>query len=166
MIEIKKGDITKEKVDAIVNAANSTLTAGGGVDDAIHEAAGPELQKVCSTLGGCETGKTKITKGFNLPAKYVIHTVGPIWMEGKFDENEYLRDCYANALMLADEKGLKSIAFPAISTGAYGYPQEAAAKIAINTVQEYLKKSKTNIEKVIFVLFKDEDYNIYSKILG
>lgn len=166
MIEIKKGDISKEKVDAIVNAANSTLTASGGVDKSIHKAAGPELKKVCSTLGGCETGKTKITKGFDLPAEYIIHTVSPIWMEGKFDESEYLRDCYANALMLADAEGIKSIAFPAIGTGSFSYPKEDAAKIAINTVQEYMKKSKTNIEKVVFVLFTDEDFSIYNNILN
>ena len=162
-IEIIQGDITKVEVDAIVNAANKTLLGGGGVDGAIHRAAGPKLLEECSTLGGCETGEAKITRGYNLPAKFVIHTVGPIWHEGKSNEAELLRNCYLNSLKLAEEHGLKTIAFPAISTGAYGYPIEEAAKIAIKAVRDYLKNSK--IEKAILVLFSDRDRQVYARIM-
>ncbi|OGW16534.1 MAG: O-acetyl-ADP-ribose deacetylase [Nitrospinae bacterium RIFCSPLOWO2_12_FULL_45_22] len=162
-IEIIQGDITKVEVDAIVNAANKTLLGGGGVDGAIHRAAGPKLLEECSTLGGCETGEAKITRGYNLPAKFVIHTVGPIWHEGKSNEAELLRNCYLNSLKLAEEHGLKTIAFPAISTGAYGYPIEEAAKIAIKAVRDYLKNSK--IEKAILVLFSDRDRQVYERTM-
>ena len=162
-IEIIQGDITKVEVDAIVNAANKTLLGGGGVDGAIHRAAGPKLLEECSTLGGCETGESKITRGYNLPAKFVIHTVGPIWHEGKSNEAELLRNCYLNSLKLAEEHGLKTIAFPAISTGAYGYPIEEAAKIAIKAVRDYLKNSK--IEKAILVLFSDRDRQVYERTM-
>jgi len=162
-IEIIQGDITKVEVDAIVNAANKTLLGGGGVDGAIHRAAGPKLLEERSTLGGCETGEAKITRGYNLPAKFVIHTVGPIWHEGKSNEAELLRNCYLNSLKLAEEHGLKTIAFPAISTGAYGYPIEEAAKIAIKAVRDYLKNSK--IEKAILVLFSDRDRQVYERTM-
>jgi O-acetyl-ADP-ribose deacetylase (regulator of RNase III) len=162
-IEIIQGDITKVKADAIVNAANKTLLGGGGVDGAIHRAAGAKLLEECRNLGGCETGEAKITRGYNLPAKFVIHTVGPVWGGGKSNESKLLRNCYLNSLRLAEERGLKTIAFPAISTGAYGYPIEEAAKIALEVVREYLKKSK--IEKVIFVLFSDRDLRVYERTM-
>lgn len=162
-IELVKGDITKIEVGAIVNAANKSLLGGGGVDGAIHRVAGPELLEECKTLNGCKTGEAKITKGYNLPAKYVIHTVGPVWRGGEKGEPELLKNCYSNSLKSAEEKGIKTVAFPAISTGAYGYPVEKAAKIAIDTVREHLKNSKT--EKVIFVLFSDSDFEIYEKLI-
>lgn len=162
-IEIMQGDITKVEADAIVNAANKTLLGGGGVDGAIHRAAGPKLLEECKTLRGCETGEAKITKGYNLPAKFVIHTVGPVWHGGKTNEAGLLRDCYLNSLKIAETYGIKTIAFPAISTGAYGYPIEEAAKIAAETVREYLENSR--IEKVIFVLFSDSDRQVYERVL-
>ncbi len=163
-IEIYKGDITKLKVDAIVNAANHTLLGGGGVDGAIHRAAGKELLTECETLNGCETGKAKITNGYQLPASYVIHTVGPVYNGGKNNEAEKLASCYRNSLELAAEKGLKTLAFPNISTGVYGYPKQKAAEIAIRQVSQYLK-SHAEIEKVIFCVFDDENLNIYKKLL-
>ena len=161
-IQIIKGDITKLKVDAIVNAANPSLLGGGGVDGAIHRAAGSELLEECRTLFGCDRGEAKITKGYNLPAKFVIHTVGPIWRGGFGGEAEVLRNCYLNSLKLAEKYNLKTIAFPAISTGVYGYPKDQAARIALSTVGEYLKHS--SIETVIFVLHSEEDLFIYQKI--
>ena len=163
-IEIVRGDITKVDVDAIVNAANTTLLGGGGVDGAIHRAAGAELLAECRTLGGCEPGKAKITRGYCLPARFVIHTVGPIWRGGKHGEPETLADCYRNSLQLAVENGIKTIAFPAISCGAYGYPVEEFAQIAAKTTREFLAKAD-RLEKVIFVLWGDEIYDAYLQLL-
>jgi len=163
-IEIVRGDITKVDVDAIVNAANTTLLGGGGVDGAIHRAAGAELLAECRTLGGCEPGKAKITRGYCLPARFVIHTVGPIWRGGKHGEPETLADCYRNSLQLAVENGIKTIAFPAISCGAYGYPIQAAAQIALKTTREFLA-STDKIDKVIFVLWSEEIYEAYHRLL-
>ncbi|MCH7641590.1 O-acetyl-ADP-ribose deacetylase [Patescibacteria group bacterium] len=163
-VEIVEGDITKLKVDAIVNAANESLLGGGGVDGAIHRAAGPKLLEECRTLGGCEPGQVKATLGYELPAKYVIHTVGPVWQGGDKHEAETLKDCYLNSLKLAEEKGAKIIAFPNISTGIYGYPKDEAAEIAIDVVETYLRSSE-KIEKVIFVCFDEENYNLYNEIL-
>jgi len=163
-IEIVRGDITKVDVDAIVNAANTTLLGGGGVDGAIHRAAGAELVAECRTLGGCEPGKAKITRGYRLPARFVIHTVGPIWRGGKHGEPETLADCYRNSLQLAVENGIKTIAFPAISCGAYGYPVEEAAQIAAKTTREFLAKAD-RLEKVIFVLWGEEIYDAYRQLL-
>lgn len=164
-IEIVKGDITKLKVDAIVNAANNTLLGGGGVDGAIHKAAGPKLFEECKTLGGCETGEAKITSGYNLPAKWVIHTVGPVWRGGKYREEELLAKCYKNCFKLVKEYKIKTIAFPAISTGAYRFPIEKATKIAINETKKSLKET-TSIEKVIFVCFNDVTFDCYKKLLN
>jgi len=163
-LDIVRGDITKLEVDAIVNAANTTLLGGGGVDGAIHRAAGAELLAECRTLGGCEPGKAKITRGYRLPARFVIHTVGPIWRGGKHGEPETLADCYRNSLQLAVENGIKTIAFPAISCGAYGYPVEEAAQIAAKTTREFLAKAD-RLEKVIFVLWGDEIYDAYRQLL-
>ncbi len=151
-IEIVEGDITRLDVDAIVNAANKTLLGGGGVDGAIHRAAGPELRDACKQLGGCETGEAKITPGFALPARYVIHTVGPVWGGGERGENRLLANCYRNSLALAQAHGLASIAYPAISTGAYGFPPDRAALIALRTVLDSLERAAT-IERVVFCCF-------------
>jgi O-acetyl-ADP-ribose deacetylase (regulator of RNase III) len=159
-IEITIGDITKEKVDAIVNAANSSLLGGGGVDGAIHRAAGPQLLDECRKLGGCKTGQAKITQGYNLAARFVIHTVGPVWGGGDKNEEKLLADCYNHSLGLAVEHGLKTVAFPAISTGAYRFPLESATRIALSTVKAYLAVH-SEIEKVIFVCFSREAYDIY-----
>jgi O-acetyl-ADP-ribose deacetylase (regulator of RNase III) len=163
-IEIQKGDITKLKVDTIVNAANTSLLSGGGVDGAIHRAAGPELLEFNRKLGGCSTGEAKITPGFNLSAKFIIHTVGPVWNGGKNNEDNLLANCYKNSLKLADENGVKSIAFPAISTGVYGFPLERATKIAVNEVEKFLEKNKS-IEKVIFVCFDEKTKEVYKNII-
>ena len=163
-IEIHKGDITKLKVDAIVNAANTSLLGGGGVDGAIHRAAGPELLDFNRKLGGCQTGEAKISPGFNLPTKYIIHTVGPVWNGGKNNEDKLLASCYKNSLKLSVENGVKTIAFPAISTGVYRFPLERATKIAVTEVKKFLEKNKS-IEKVIFVCFDEETYHVYNKIL-
>lgn len=162
-VELIKGDITQLKVDAIVNAANKTLLGGGGVDGAIHRAAGPELLEECKKLGGCETGEAKITKGYKLPAKYVIHTVGPIWHGGGNKEEELLANCYRDSLELAKKNKLKSIAFPSISTGAYRFPIEKACPIAFRAVREFLDKNPFVFEKIIFVLFSDRDFDIYNE---
>ncbi len=161
-IELVLGDITRLNVDAIVNAANRTLLGGGGVDGAIHRAAGKELLNECRQLGGCRTGEAKITGGYNLPAKYIIHTVGPIWCGGENNERELLADCYRNSLQLASNKGLKTIAFPSISTGAYRFPVEQASEIAYNTIVEFLKDDSM-IEKVLIVCFDQPCYDYYSK---
>ena len=159
-VSIRRGDITKEDVDAIVNAANSSLLGGGGVDGAIHRAAGPELLAECRTLRGCRTGEAKITRGYRLLARHVIHTVGPIWHGGKQGEPEALAACYANSLKLAGEQGLRSIAFPAISTGVYNYPIKAAAHIACETVLAFLAENELPAE-VRFMCFSERDEEIY-----
>jgi len=164
VITVVRGDITRLKVDAVVNAANRSLLGGGGVDGAIHRAAGPGLLEECRRLGGCETGQAKITSGYNLPARYVIHTVGPVWHGGKRGEAELLKSCYQNCLELGREHGIGSIAFPCISTGAYGYPAEAAARIAVDTVREYLARTGSRME-VVFCCFNDSDKNLYESIL-
>ncbi len=158
-----KGDITGIKVDAIVNAANNSLLGGGGVDGAIHRAAGPELLAECRTLGGCPTGEARITRAYNLPAKFVIHTVGPVWKGGNNNEKELLRNAYWNSLMLAKENGCRSLAFPNISTGAYGFPKIDAAYIAIETVTRFLKEEAPEMD-VIFVCYDDLNYKIYQEI--
>jgi len=162
-IEILQGDITKLNVEAIVNAANESLLGGGGVDGAIHRSAGPKLLEECRTLNGCKTGNAKITKGYNLKAKFVIHTVGPVWRGGSSNEDNLLRNCYQKSLELAEENKLKSIAYPAISTGVYGFPFERASKIAYQTVKLFLENS-INIQKVIFILFSNLDYNTFIEI--
>ena len=159
-IEIVKGDITQLSVDAIVNAANESLLGGGGVDGAIHRAAGPKLLEECRKLNGCKTGEAKLTKGYNLKAKYVIHTVGPVWRGGNNNENQLLENCYQNSLRLAEKNSIKTIAFPAISTGVYGFPFNEASKIAFTTVRNF----RGSIEKVIFVLFSENDYTSFKQI--
>jgi len=163
-ITLLKGDITKLDVDAIVNAANESLLGGGGVDGAIHRAAGPQLLEECKTLGGCPTGQARITKGYNLSAKFVIHTVGPVWHGGKNNEGKLLVDCYRNSLRLASENNIKTIAFPCISTGVYRFPKEKAAQIAVEEVNNFLKNNNV-VENVRFVCFDEESFTIYKKLL-
>ncbi|WP_053403954.1 O-acetyl-ADP-ribose deacetylase [Persicobacter sp. CCB-QB2] len=163
-IQMIKGDITTLKVDAIVNAANNTLLGGGGVDGAIHHAAGPELLEVCRNLGGCDTGQAKITQAFRLPAHYIIHTVGPVWQGGQEGEEALLRSCYENCLRLGRKIAARSIAFPSISTGAFAYPLERAAKIALQTIYAYLAKHPHVYEEIYFVCFSDHDLKVYQKI--
>jgi O-acetyl-ADP-ribose deacetylase (regulator of RNase III) len=161
-IIVVEGDITRQQVDAIVNAANTTLLGGGGVDGAIHRAAGARLVEECRTLGGCATGQAKITKGYNLPAKWVIHTVGPVWYGGGWREDELLASCYRRSLELAVEKGVRTIAFPAISTGVYGFPLDRATAIAVTEVKSFLEKNPS-LEKVVFVCFGKHAYECYLK---
>lgn len=161
-IGVFRGDITKLEVDAIVNAANETLLGGGGVDGAIHKAAGKELLAECKTLGGCKTGDAKISKGYQLSAKHVIHTVGPVWHGGAQGEPALLAECYRNSLRLASKNGIKTIAFPAISTGVYGYPKEKAAVIAVNTIRDFLKEHDM---EVILTAFGDVDEKLYQKLI-
>lgn len=163
-IHIKQGDITKETTDAIVNAANPSLLGGGGVDGAIHRAAGPDLLAECKKLGGCKHGKARITKGYNLKAKHVIHTPGPVYKNGKSDESNILKNSYYNSMKLAKEHRLKSISFPAISTGVYGYPLQEACEIAISTVLDFMREEDYPID-VHFVLFDNINYNIYTNYL-
>jgi O-acetyl-ADP-ribose deacetylase (regulator of RNase III) len=164
-VELLKGDITTLNVDAIVNAANCSLLGGGGVDGAIHKAAGPELLIECQELNGCQTGQSKITRGYNLNAGHIIHTVGPIWYGGYKDEPEMLASCYQSSLWLAKENRFKTIAFPGISTGIYGFPKDLAAVIAINETKRFLSRNSYP-EKVIFVSYDDEGYEIYKKLLN
>lgn len=159
-VSMWRGDITTLEIDAIVNAANETLLGGGGVDGAIHRAAGAELKAECETLGGCLTGQAKLTGGYRLPAKYVIHTVGP-----KGEKPDLLRNCYQNSLDIVTEKNLRSVAFPCISTGIYGYPQEKAAKVALTTVRDFLDKHPDSVDRVVFCLFLEEDITIYRNLL-
>lgn len=168
MIKLLQGDITKVKADAIVNAANSSLLGGGGVDGAIHRAGGPAILEACRKIrdkqGGCDTGEAVITTAGNLPAKYVIHTVGPVWNGGKNDEPALLANCYRNTLRLAADNGVKTIAFPNISTGIYHFPKPLAADIAIQEVQQFVATDKS-IEEIFFVCFDDENYSLYKERL-
>ena len=161
-IEVIQGDITTQEVDAIVNAANTTLLGGGGVDGAIHRAAGPKLLEECRNLGGCPTGQAKITSGHNLPAKWVIHAVGPVWKEGGHGESELLASCYRNSLAISEKCFIRTIAFPSISTGAYGFPVERASKIAVNEIVKFLKRNRS-LEKVLIVCFDKVTYACYEK---
>ena len=163
-LEIIQGDITKLSVDAIVNAANKSLLGGGGVDGAIHKAAGPRLLEECMELNGCATGEAKLTGGYNLPAKYVIHTVGPVWHGGDKKEDELLANCYRNSLSLAWKNGIKTIAFPSISTGAYGFPVQRACRIALREIEAFLTEYKT-FEKVVVVCFGQAVYDAYQEAL-
>lgn len=156
-ISILQGDITTLDVDAIVNAANSSLMGGGGVDGAIHRAAGPELKAACRRLGGCETGDAKITPGFNLPAKFIVHTVGPVWNNGTYREEALLASVYRRSLEVAKEKNIRTIAFPSISTGAYHFPFDKASRIALQTIGAFLKQSNA-IDQVFLVMFSEQDY--------
>jgi O-acetyl-ADP-ribose deacetylase (regulator of RNase III) len=165
LITAIKADITTLRVDAIFNAANSSLLGGGGVDGAIHRAAGTGLLEECRLLGGCQTGDAKLTRGYNLPARFVIHAVGPVWRGGSYGEAEQLASCYRRAMEIAAENNLKTIAFPAISTGIYGFPIRPAAEIAINTVRAFAE-SISSIQEVIFCCFSQDDYETYSKLLS
>jgi O-acetyl-ADP-ribose deacetylase len=168
-VSIIQGDITRQEVDAIVNAANSTLLGGGGVDGAIHRAAGPELLAECRALRGCPTGQAKITRGYRLPAKWVIHTVGPVWYGGDHGEDDSLADCYRNCFALAEEHGIKSIAFPSISTGAFSFPMDRAAQIALRETRNFLKRNRS-VEKIVLVCFSIDALQRYrasaARILG
>ncbi len=162
-IDIVEGDITKQEVDAIVNAANTSLLGGGGVDGAIHRAAGPELLEETRKIGGCPTGEARVSKGYRLPAKWVIHTVGPIWAGGHKNEESLLAFCYRNSLKAAKELGAKSIAFPGISTGAYGFPLERGTEIALSETKKFLM-SDNSIERIVFVCFGKRAYDTYQDV--
>ena len=164
-VELIKGDITSLDVDAIVNAANNSLLGGGGVDGAIHDAAGPDLLNECKKLNGCETGRSKITEGYLLKAKHVIHTVGPVWYGGYHDEHSLLASCYKTSLALAKEKKIKTLAFPGISTGAYGFPKDLAALIAVKETKRFLNRNSYP-QRVIFVAYGEDSYETYRKLLG
>ncbi|RDV13754.1 O-acetyl-ADP-ribose deacetylase [Pontibacter diazotrophicus] len=168
-IEIQQGDITKVETDAIVNAANSSLLGGGGVDGAIHRAGGPAILEECKQIrarqGGCPTGEAVITTGGKLPARYVIHTVGPVWHGGDKDEPEQLANCYKNSLRIASDKQLQSIAFPNISTGVYGYPKDKAAQVAVKAVKDYLQQHDSSLQQVVFVCFDAENRKLYEEML-
>jgi O-acetyl-ADP-ribose deacetylase (regulator of RNase III) len=164
-IEVVQGDITRQAVDAVVNAANTSLLGGGGVDGAIHRAAGPELLTECRTLGGCPTGEAKITRGYRLPAQWVIHTVGPVWRGGKYGEDELLASCYRRSLQVAVQNGVRSVAFPAISTGIYGFPLERATRIAVREVRAFLE-ANPGLEKVVFVCFDRFTFNCYEQAVA
>lgn len=164
-LQLLEGDITLQETDAIVNAANSGLRGGGGVDGAIHRAGGPEIMEQCRKIGGCPPGEAVITTGGNLKAKFVIHTVGPIWQDGTKGESEVLKNAYLNSLRIAEKSGVKSISFPSISTGVYGYPVSKASMIAVSTVIDYLK-GKTELESAVFVLFGAENFEAYKKSLN
>ncbi len=161
-IRIVEGDITKQEVDAIVNAANTSLLGGGGVDGAIHRAAGPQLLEETRQIGGCPTGEARVSKGYRLPAKWVIHTVGPIWRGGNRNEDKLLASCYRNSLTAAVELGAKTVAFPSISTGAYGFPLERATEIALKGTMDFMKKDDT-IEQVVFVCFGERGLTVYQE---
>jgi O-acetyl-ADP-ribose deacetylase (regulator of RNase III) len=161
---VVEGDITRQAVDAIVNAANESLLGGGGVDGAIHRAAGPELLEECRKLGGCPTGQAKITRGYRLPAKWVIHTVGPVWRGGGHGEDELLASCYRSCFALVEQHGIRSVAFPSISTGAYGFPMERAARIAVREALAFLERNQT-VEKVLLVCFGRKAFEIHQQAL-
>ena len=163
-IAVIGGDITQQRVDAIVNAANTTLLGGGGVDGAIHRAAGPELLAECRTLGGCATGQAKFTRGYKLPAKWVIHTVGPVWRDGNHNEDELLASCYQSCFALVEQHGIKTVAFPCISAGAYGFPMERAAQIAVRETKSFLERNQS-VEKVVLVCFGASALEIYKRVL-
>ena len=163
-IAIVEGDITQQRVDAIVNAANTSLLGGGGVDGAIHRAAGPELLAECRTLGGCATGQAKITRGYKLPAQWVIHTVGPVWHDGQHGEDELLASCYRSCFALVEEHGIKTVAFPSISTGAYGFPMNRAARIAVRETKDFLERNRS-VEQMTLVCFGASALEIHQAAL-